>query len=1022
MKMTIELLTASLKLPFTEENLLVFEECVNIYKTLFGISNVKGLNVSIKETFSRPQWLYQRTITSLSLLFGVSINGLNKKNKHKVEIVVDKYIELCKEAIGIYNTMAQNFGGLFTKETWNILFRVLIGIFDYVMREEAEKSSEKLRALITESVILAFIQSGSRDMDPLEKYFANWAIHPEVLTCWYNLCSGLTTKLVYLLFGVAYETLPLPQIEHNDNICFNEYLVINNKSTIKLIEIKNDYVVYLWYKFVTLLERNNPSKLIAVHSLYKDYLRRVLNILCSIQRSNKELILILNKETNLIKVISVEDEELNKRLNGLVKDMSNLITGNSIMKFFGKRIFKDVLLDLTLSLCTFPALYSYLNLYLITQNISKLIKGIKNEKNLPMIITVLKNSKRIFTGDLNVIHEFIPLYLELIGFLIHKHKISNEIITIAINIVSPITEILYNTPILKEVTKSTEEEKSSRLNALNKIMTNQEMSDGILQLLLDSYNFKVLSADIYAFLWISCVIIINTKDTLGRIAFIDDVLNKVFVEHFAVDLNEYKIIFTILDITEIILESIIVMDEVIRNKVENLLREMLVKIEENIRDEGKYVKVVKSKMKCCYEGLIIAYLRLCLRIESLINPINDINSLTKLQNIIEKCKKYQEDKRITAINFKSISKAAKYVMDAIFLNNEKLQITNINPSIGWTVFEGNLLFDLNQSRANFLVNNRLITLIDLPIENERCNLLIVIRSSEGTIAYKGEMLTSSTENTKEAKGVSKVYSDNAINDIIQLETDEIEDKELLDIIKREIENEKEYLKSKEEDKKIFEFIDKNLKDEKLNKSSVKRDFLQQLQYLAEPSLGILKEDKEFIEHIKKLDNVLLKEVIQVPLLYIDNPDAETYRTNYTDNTYFQQFLSSLGLVLNHQHILTGHFNYLKEYIDNIGMVYAGGYFANIVFLCPSLRFVRSSISLESTKMFILWNERSLNPYDIRLPSYLYKVRENTKRIGIILTPMKNELFRINVLVISKGEVTPGIVFSYNSNVCLYSFV
>ena len=104
---------------------------------------------------------------------------------------------------------------------------------------------------------------------------------------------------------------------------------------------------------------------------------------------------------------------------------------------------------------------------------------------------------------------------------------------------------------------------------------------------------------------------------------------------------------------------------------------------------------------------------------------------------------------------------------------------------------------------------------------------------------------------------------------------------------------------------------------------------------------LLQEDERLIVELQKIDTITLRHVQIVPLLYFKTADSPTYECSFSGDEYFNNFLKSLGAVLEEPHIKTGHFDSYKEFLKATTVVYSANFFTEQLFLVPSLKPVKN---------------------------------------------------------------------------------
>jgi hypothetical protein len=63
--------------------------------------------------------------------------------------------------------------------------------------------------------------------------------------------------------------------------------------------------------------------------------------------------------------------------------------------------------------------------------------------------------------------------------------------------------------------------------------------------------------------------------------------------------------------------------------------------------------------------------------------------------------------------------------------------------------------------------------------------------------------------------------------------------------------------------------------------------------------------------------------------------------------------------------------------------------------------------MNDAEIFILWNARTANPQDSRLPAFIAQLQkvDGLPKLVIVLTPLRNGLVKVNVVECSQNEVS-----------------
>ena len=186
LKVVLEIINSAFYTSLNEELMQVIEYSLNIHKIILGIADNTIQNITISYTDPKPQWIYQRTLMSISSLFEDITLILSNK----------RYYEICKDTIEIYNNATSMLGKYLEMDTWHVLMRVLIGIADYLIVYGNTKNINDLIMASIECVVITFFKSGRNYEETFEEYFVNWAGNKLVLNYWYDICLGFTYKMI----------------------------------------------------------------------------------------------------------------------------------------------------------------------------------------------------------------------------------------------------------------------------------------------------------------------------------------------------------------------------------------------------------------------------------------------------------------------------------------------------------------------------------------------------------------------------------------------------------------------------------------------------------------------------------------------------------------------------------------------------------------------------------------------------------------------------------------------------------
>jgi hypothetical protein len=182
--------------------------------------------------------------------------------------------------------------------------------------------------------------------------------------------------------------------------------------------------------------------------------------------------------------------------------------------------------------------------------------------------------------------------------------------------------------------------------------------------------------------------------------------------------------------------------------------------------------------------------------------------------------------------------------------------------------------------------------------------------------------------------------------------------------------------------------------------SLSRIFMQHFKLCQHRNIQVLENKEGLLSHIKALDKVTFKTSLKIPLIFIKNSHSITYETNMQSDAVFEDFLKSLGVIIQSQNIRTGFYDHIKKDSENVGIVYSTDFLTELVFLIPSLKLQYSATDfqkeIDKSKIVVIWNSREEEQYDKRLPNILETVigLGDSHKIVIILVPLKNGLIKV----------------------------
>ncbi len=186
-------------------------------------------------------------------------------------------------------------GGCLSSESWTVLIRTVTGIADLFLGESRDQgqAAEQLAAPLAECVFSLFLNSGTQNpavYDVLCRLAAGWTHRELVISAWSAVATGLTKKLLYVLYGTQYDYLvkmlvkgEKPELDRP----VESFVVVqfSDGPRVRIYNMSDAQILYAWYRVTLLFEW---SRVICGEStkpvfpdprLYMKYVRLLADIL-----------------------------------------------------------------------------------------------------------------------------------------------------------------------------------------------------------------------------------------------------------------------------------------------------------------------------------------------------------------------------------------------------------------------------------------------------------------------------------------------------------------------------------------------------------------------------------------------------------------------------------------------------------------------------------------------------------------------------------------------------------------------
>ena len=623
----------------------------------------------------------------------------------------------------------------------------------------------------------------------------------------------------------------------------------------------------------------------------------------------------------------------------------------------------------------YPAWFYYRLKGFFTKHMDKLKLGVSNN--------IILNSTRLFLSGLHGIHTLAPLFATAIKEVMSSDGMNNhKVVRVCLKILSQIISLPSNFK-ATEVTVLKEEKATLALSHLNRYMEMQNTITAFLD--METQESRVSSENVCALLWIGALNTLQNKQPKEYLDYIVCVVIKCFYERFDIDIFDPKKVSTIsvaLDIFEMLVTVIHNQsDSGISHHLNVIACQLIVLADDKVPMEGTaMLKKLMVTRHYGYEKLLCRMIQLCLMASNTNPTATSEATISCLKSIIVKTRKGMANEKMAKyFGYGYVESVAVFALSFIALNTQKHRISTLTPNLD-SVFCNKYPKDTEPSlyspsvpKTHVIVSgeSRIITICELQANNRLYDLLVVVRDEMGHFAYRAQLMCNIRQLTEflsdsaaDASGSSssggkpeKVESHAERNEMvidrnipgIEMNAEEAEaQKHIEELLKTQAVKEKETITKRPEK---IEKLETEHRKSQVNTSTntLARIFLKHFQFIQGRRLSsvcILQETPEFLNELKAIDVKSLRQVQMIPILYYKSSTSPQYEANYGSNDpYFNDIISELGIVLEDKHIKTGNFDHLQELVQDVGLVYNTGLFYEQVFIAPTLKLSNKMVRL-----------------------------------------------------------------------------
>ena len=1035
MKFALEFLGSSLSLPLRSGFNEIIDKSLQIYKKWIGFPDGSEKILVPEIDDEERQYIYQVIIVQLAGIF----NRQRKDDKQSQE----KLNSFCNKVLSIYNFMANNLGDVLSETTWTIFLRTNIEIAHKYLSvgKNTYPGFEEIRQKLIDGIFEYWLRSGLQDTKLFAYFSSNaitWINRKNVIQSWARFCRGLSRRMLSVIYGIKSNTSGRVEDEKAKDFLENQHeyvrVEIPESNKVWIFNLPNNLLIYFWAEFTFLFEKrirlNVKDSVLVFDDIgsYKTYINELKNILKEFStvdvQTNDQLIEFMYLEEEMKKeikptIFQITNKEFNIQIKELLesKTLANRANGDIMLKIFGANLLGTVkkhkgsfeyerlfYAEVCSLITSFLGPYSYKALAWLYFTLEDFI--LKYKGKLQSANELIINSCDLFALNYYGVRLLVPPFVEYINELI-KPEAKAEVIQASLKILAQLISSCSNFLVTMELNNkelasilSFYEENKRRISEL----LNVRFKEG-----------KLVCENTNTLIWIAGLDAVQNKSPKDSLDFICYLINEYISKQFddcLMNPRRLQILFSSLDVIEMIINNLKSERNVIYQTRSIII--LLIGLVDKKLDNITLLKKLHSDSQC--DKVFGRIIQTCLVLLNA-SPLSwDEKIGSILANVLKKCTQGYND--IKQINFFYVAQVANYAFEWLMLNNHKDCISNYSIS-GDTAFctkDGKLdLFDPSIKKTHLLLMKEytMITLYELTFNENKYECLIVIRNDFVRHAFHAELFNDLNEfiaykkENEETIEVIKSTDTGAlityekISEIKMTKEELIAEHEAERALEAEIEKEEaaisnSYLPSNS--------IETEYNDSLINVShnTLARIFLTQFQMLHSRNISStyeLKESAELLDELQAIDNISCKYLQKIPILYYKSALSKTYEINHED-PYFNEIVGELGISLKPTYQSTGNFNNLSELIKDVEVIYNAELFDEKVFIVPSIRLndpqAIDNVIL-SSNVILIWNAQISDPYDFSIPSNALYSNSDILKIGIVITPLKNELFKIGVV-------------------------
>jgi len=867
------------------------------------------------------------------------------------------HIAYCKLILKLYGSIIDLFKKELDDDTWMLLLKVFTGIVDYFINDFNETIGNDFLPLLLDSIFSIYIRSGIEQADFFESFFARWCNKEMPLMHWYELTKALTIRIIEILCDTELEKEALKKPEYYE----------------MTMDMTNEHLIYVWFKFFTMFGRVSMRENYKVGRPQIECLMKIMKMIYEGSNQKGKIVSRNSKIESRFIASNTLKESIMNFLDNKAESL-RIIGLNFVTEYFSINIFNEAIPLLLKFLNEYKGPYRNLKLALSYNKLTEYYNKLNSAFYDHLIKEIIDNNTSICYSNQYGMNLLITPFLKLI------HRLMD-------------TNILLISPIETSFKLLLQISNLSSLYNINHWLPNTDFvntwmrSSIYLKQIIDHFlltkeSLKECNEVLY---WLSGIHIVQSKE--DKMKYLVELLYKGLSANLLE--GDMQKMFYLLEIAELILNSFVECNEAVPDTT-SLISYLLDIIDKSLNNDKLLIKNSKPIVVSKYEDVICKILRLCMLLGNMSTTFSYINVMEQLKNIASKCPELSSDKEQVKESYKIMKNSALAVFDSFCFTNKKYVATH-NLTFDSTIF--NNIEDTLTNTITYLANGKIIT-----VKESHTDLLITIRDYTGVFSYRGQMLVDL--NTFNNHNPNHLVSSDELSLVNDQPPNLLNSKkftlkpqaEILDNVIAQVKAEEMFIQIKNK------YIRKGVEHKDRLQTMKSRMCFNHLKVLDNNLVSLIEDKEQLKKFVQELDLMQLKTKSNILLLYITEHGVNINTKAYKKDLIFTTFIGNLGKTLNKDHVKTGRFNHIKKYIEDVGVIYSSNYFHEQLFLCLFMHFKQSKSELKISNLFVVWNKQEENIGQEKVVSHVRKVTRNySDSIVILITPIKNGLFLINLL-------------------------